>query len=139
MTKVLFSLLLIVSANQTYPPKFYEIPEISRNEATLIVRGVFHTGRTPCFFRPDGTRVWFKDSWFKVTEIYNGKVGHKYIRVNTAMLPASALLDKLEEDREYLVLLRPHEHSARLIASADGLSFQEALRDTEIIAIVKLE
>src|SRR3989442_9319029 len=58
------TLLLIVPPQTHYqklPAEFYQIPEQIRERATIIVSGTYGQGRTPFFFRPDGTRVWFFD------------------------------------------------------------------------------
>jgi hypothetical protein len=133
-------LMTLAPQNQNLPKEFYQIPEQIRERATVVVTGTFGQGRTPCEFRPDGTRVWYIDSWFDVTQVYRGKVGHKSIRVNTAMLPVSRYVSKkLQREQNYLVLLRPDEETAKAIKTAEGLSFWNSLHDEEIIAIVELK
>jgi hypothetical protein len=130
--------MMLLQTDQRYPQEYYQLPEDTRNKATLIFRGTFGSGRTPCFFRPDGTRVWFKDSWFNVKQIYLGEVGRKSIRINTAMLPANFVAE-LKAGEEYLVLLHPDDASQSIIASDEGLTFQQSLRGDDIVAILKVK
>jgi len=133
-------LLALVLRNQELPGEFYRIPEHVRDKATIVVSGTYGRGRSPCILRPDGTRVWFLESWFKLTKVYRGKVGGKYIYFNSAMLPKSAeVSDDLEVGRAYLVLLRPSEESMKAIRAGDYVPVGDALNDEEIVAIVELK
>jgi len=133
-------LMTLAPQNQNLTEEYYRIPEQLRESATVVVTGTFGQGRTPCMFRPDGTRVWFIDSGFTVKEVYRGKVGAKYVRVNTAMLPVSQYVNKdLEQEHNYLVLLRPDKESMKAMKTEEGLGFWDSLHDEEIIAIVELK
>jgi hypothetical protein len=133
-------LMMLAPQNQNLPEEFYRIPEQLRESATVVVTGTFSQGRTPCMLRPDGTRVWFRDSWFNVKKVYRGKVGTNSVRINTAMLPDSGYVSKkLERDHNYLVLLRPDEETLKAIQTKEGVSFWDSLNDDEIIAIVELK
>lgn len=137
-TAILF--LVLSSHRQDLPQELSQVPEQIREKATVIVKGTYGRGRTPCFFRPDGTREWFVDSWFQVKRVYRGQVGHGFIRINTAMLPKTEYVsEKLERDRAYLVLLRPRPETMKMIKTKEGISFWDALREEEIVAIVKLK
>lgn len=126
--------------SQSLPKEFYKIPEQVRSRATVVLTGTYGQGRTPCLLRPDGTRVWFIDSWFKVKEIYRGEVASKSISINTAMLPDSEYVTKkLEREHRYLLLLRPDEEQAKALKTEDGLRFWDSLREEAIIAIVELK
>ena len=81
-------LMTLAPQNQNLPEEFYRLPEQLRERATVVVTGTFGQGRTPCIFRPDGSRVWFIDSWFTVKKVYQGELKSRSIRVNTAMLHA---------------------------------------------------
>jgi hypothetical protein len=125
--------------DQKLPDAFYKIPESVREGATVIVSGTFSKGRTPCLFRPDGTRVWFMDAFFQIKQVYRGKVTSKIIRINGAMLPKTEQVSTpLEQGQDYLVLLRPGKQKMEKLKTAEGIDFWEALRDEEIIALVKL-
>jgi len=88
--------------------------------------------------RPDGTRVWGLDSWFKVETVYRGKLGSKTIRINRQLLPTSTyVVSELRTDRKYLVLLRPSDEKASKIKTKNGLTFWDALRDEEIVSILE--
>ena len=79
------------------------------------------------------------DSWFDIKQVYRGEVGSKFIRVNTAMLPKSEYVKEgLEREGEYLVLLRPSREKMKQIRTRGEISFLEAVKDEEIIAIVEL-
>jgi hypothetical protein len=133
---VLFAMFTL--QNQRLPDTFYKIPEPIRETATLIVSGTYGQGRTPCMFRPDGTRVWGLDSWFTVNRVYRGKVVSKTIRINTAMLPKSDYVsNSLKPAQQYLLLLRPRAESLKKLKSAEGVGFWESLREEEIIAILE--
>jgi hypothetical protein len=130
----------LTAQHQNYPDEFYQLPEQLRERATVIVSGTYARGRTPCFLMPDGSRVWLLESWFNIKKVYRGAVKTKSIGINTAMLPATEYVSKeLERDHNYLVLLRPNEKALKKINTEEGLSFWEALRGEEIIAIVKMK
>ena len=141
----LFSMALLLliflprtQTNQGLPAEFYQIPEPIRGRATVIVSGRYGRGRSPCLFMPDGTRRWFLDSWFDVKKVYRGEVGSQLIRVNTAMLPKTGYVkERLEREGEYLVLLRPGVEKMKRIRTREGVSFWDALKGEEIIAIVE--
>jgi hypothetical protein len=132
-------LLMLAPQNQNLPDEFNQIPESIRQQATVIVSGTYGQGRTPCMFRPDGTRVWGLDWYFAIKRVYRGKVGSKVIRIKPASLPTSSYVSKgLKLEHRYLVLLRPGREKMKAIKTRDGVSFWDALRDEEIIAIVEL-
>ena len=125
--------------NQTLPAEFYRIPEPVRDRATVIVSGRYGQGRTPCLFMADGSRRWFLDSWFDIKKVYRGAVGSKLIRINPAMLLKSGYVkERLEREGKYLVLLRPSGEKMKWIRSREGISFWEALKDDEVVAIVEI-
>jgi hypothetical protein len=133
-------LAMLTPQNQNLPETFYKIPEPVRETATLVVSGTFGQGRTPCMFRPDGTRVWGLDSWFTIKRVHRGEVGSKSIRVNTAMLPKTEYVSsRLKPGQQYLLLLRPREETLKKLKTAEGVSFFESLREEEIIAIMELK
>jgi len=133
-------LMTLAPQNQNLPEEFYRLPEQLRERATVVVTGTFGQGRTPCVFRPDGSRVWFIDSWFTVKKVYQGELKSRSIRVNTAMLPASQYVKKnLDRGHNYLLLLKPDEESVKAMKTEEGLGFWDSLHDEEIIAIVELK
>ena len=120
--------------------EFYQIPEQVRDKATVVVSGTYAQGRSPCIFMPDGSRVWALESWFRVTQVYRGKVGGKSIYINSAMLPKTKeVSEKLKVGRSYLILLRPSEKPMEVIRAGEFVSVWNALRGEEIIAIVELK
>ena len=132
-------LMMVAPQQQNLPHELDRIPEQLRESATVIIAGTFGEGRTPCQWLPDGSRRWFRDSWFVVKRVYRGKVKSTSIGINTAMLPVNAYVSaKLERERDYLVLLRPAEAKVERIETGKPLSFWDALHDDEIIAIVEL-
>ena len=133
-------LMTLAPQNQNLPEEFYRLPEQLRERATVVVTGTFGQGRTPCVFRPDGSRVWFIDSWFTVKKVYQGELKSRSIRVNTAMLPISQYVKKnLEREHTYLLLLKPDKESVKAMKTEEGLGFRDSLHDEEIIAIVELK
>jgi len=133
-------LLTLVPQNQELPREFHQIPEHVRDKATVIVSGTYAQGRSPCIFMPDGSRVWARENWFRITKVYQGKVGGKSIYINSAMLPKTEeVSEKLEVGRNYLVLLRPNEKSMELIRAGEYVSVFNAMHGEEIIAIVELK
>ena len=131
-------LTMLSPENQKMPGEFYQLPESIRESATVIVSGTYGQGRTPCIFRPDGTRVWGLDSWISIKRVYRGKVGSKSINISRLGVPISEYVSKsLEQGHEYLVLLRPGEQKLKKIKSREGTSFFDALHDEEILAIVE--
>lgn len=133
-------LLTLVPQNQKLPGEYYQIPEHVRDKATVIVSGTYAQGRSPCILRPDGSRVWALESWFRVTKVYRGKVGGTSIYVNSATLPkAEEVSENLEVGRGYLILLRPSEESMEVIRAGEHVAVWDALHDEEIIAIVELK
>jgi hypothetical protein len=138
----LFSMAVLLTMlspqNHNLPPPFYQLPEPIKESATVIVSGTYGQGRTPCMFRPDGTRVWGLDSWINIKRVYRGKVGSKSININRGRVPTSEYVSKrLEQGHEYLLLLRPGEETLKKIKSREGTSFWDALHDEEILAIVE--
>jgi len=133
-------LLIFAPQNQNLPDEFYQIPEPIRGQATVIISGTYSRGRTPYIWRPDGTIVFALDQWFAIKRVYRGKVGSKLIRMNPAGLPTSSYVSQsLKLDHAYLVLLRPGSEKMKAIKTREGLSFWDALRDEEILAIVELK
>ena len=132
-------LMMVAPQQQNLPHELDRIPGQLRESATVIIAGAFGEGRTPCQWLPDGSRRWFRASWFEVKRVYRGKVKSTSIGINTAMLPVNAYVRaKLERERDYLVLLRPAESKVERIETGKPLSFWDALHDDEIIAIVEL-
>ena len=137
-TAVLF--LMFSSQTQDLPQELSQIPDQLREKATIIAKGTYGQGRSPCIFMPDGSRRWLLESWFHVKRVYRGKVGHKFIRINKAMMPKTEYVsENLERDRAYLVLLRPRPKSMEMIKSKEGVGVWDALREEEIVAIVRLK
>jgi hypothetical protein len=137
-------LLILDPQNQKLPDEFDQIPEHVRAEATIIVTGKYAQGRSPCIFMPDGSRRWALESWFQVTKVYRGKVGGKvggkFIYINSAMLPKTKeVSEDLEVGHNYLVLLRPSEESMKVIKSGEHFPVWDALHGEEIIAVVELK
>ena len=133
-------LLMPVSQNQNYPREFHQLPEQVREKAIIIVTGTYGQGRSPCIMRADGSRVWALESWFRISKVYRGKVGGKSIYINSSMLPKTKYVAaKLEVGREYLVLLRPNSESLKVLKAGEYVPVWDALRDEEIIAIVRLQ
>jgi|ERR1043165_3383477 hypothetical protein len=133
-------LMSLVPQSQSLPEEFYKIPDKLRERATVVLTGTFGKGRGPCILRPDGTRVWYLDSWFDVKKVYRGKVKSRSVRINTAMLPDSEYVTKsLELEHNYLALLRPDEETMKAMKTESGVRFEDSLRDDEIIAIVELK
>lgn len=133
-------LLTLAPQNQKLPVEFYQIPAHVRAEATVIVSGTYGQGRSPCIFRPDGSRIWALESWFQLKEVYLGKVGGKYIYINSAELPKTEeVSEKLKVGRSYLILLRPSEESMKVITAGKRVPVWDALSKEEIIAIVELK
>ncbi len=133
-------LSILVPQQQELPEEFHQIPEHVRAEATIIIAGTYAEGRSPCIFMPDGSRRWALESWFNVTKVYRGKVGGKSIYIKSRRLPKPKdVSEKLEVGHKYLVLLRPGVESMKLIKEGGYVPFWDALRDEEIVAIVKLK
>jgi hypothetical protein len=133
-------LLLLAPQNQHLPDAFHQLPEQVREEATLVVTGTYGEGRSPCIFRPDGTRVWALESWFHITKVYRGEVRGKSIHIKSRRLPKTKYVsEKLEVGHKYLVLLRPSDESMKLIEAEEYIPFGHALRDEEIVTIVELK
>jgi hypothetical protein len=140
LVSIAMLLLILTPQNQKSPSEFYHIPEQVRAKATIIVTGTFAQGRSPCIFMPDGSRRWALESRFHITKVYRGKVGGKSISINSAILPKTEYVsEKLEEGRDYLVLLRPSEESMKVIMAGKYVSVWDALSEEEIIAIVELK
>jgi hypothetical protein len=132
-------LMMLAPQHQNLPDELDRIPEQLRESATIIIAGTFGEGRTPCQWLPDGSRRWFRASWFEVKRVYRGEVKNRSIGINTAMLPVNAYVSaKLERGRDYLVLLRPGEPKLDGIKTGKALSFWDALQGDEIMAIVEL-
>lgn len=134
-------LMMLAPQNQNLPDEFYQIPEPIRGQATVIISGTYSRGgRTPRIWRPDGTIVFGLDQWFAIKRVYRGKVGNKFIRINPTGLPTSSYVSQsLKLEQAYLVLLRPGSEKMKAIKTREGLSFWDALRDEEILAIVELK
>lgn len=132
-------LFMFAPQDQNLPDAFHKLPEQDRAKATVIVIGIYGEGRSPCIFMPDGSRRWALESWFRVTKVYRGRVGGKSIYVARRMLPNEVGGVKLEVGREYLVLLEPNEESMKAINGGEYVPAWDALRDEEIVAIVKLK
>jgi hypothetical protein len=131
-------LTLLAPQQQTLPDAYYELPEQVRERATLIVTGTYGEGRSPCIFMPDGTRVWYMVSSFRITKVYRGEVGGKFIYLNKSSLLKSQAV-QLTRDHNYLALLRPNEESMKAILAGKYVPVWDALGDEEILAIVELK
>jgi hypothetical protein len=132
--------LMLIPQPQDLPDAFHQLPKEVRDKATIIVTGTFAQGRSPCIFRPDGSRVWALESWFQITKVYRGKVGGKSIYINSAMLPKTEEVSaKLQVRHNYLLLLRPSEESMKIIKAGERVPVWDALEGEEIIAIVELK
>jgi hypothetical protein len=132
---------MLMSQNKKLPDQFYAIPKEVRETATLIFSGAYTEGRSPCVFLPDGSRRWYLMAGFQIKDVYQGKMGSNYIAINKAMLAnAGSVPERLERERRYLVLLRPHKESQRRIETGEGNhSYFNALSGEEIITIVELK
>jgi hypothetical protein len=143
MTQLLgIAMLLTLPApqQQNLPDAFYELPEQVRERATLIVTGTYGEGRSPCIFMPDGTRVWYLISSIRITKVYRGEVGGKFIYLNKSSLQETkADTVQLTQDHKYLALLRPSAESMKAIRAGEYVPVWDALGDEEIIAIVELK
>ena len=140
LLSVAILLLLPVSQNQNLPDAYHQLPEQVREKATIIVTGTYALGRSLYILMPDGTQVWARTSWFRITKVYRGKVGGRSIHINSSMLPKTKDVSaKLEVGREYLVLLRPSSKSLEVLKAGEYVPVWDALRDEEIIAIVGLK
>jgi hypothetical protein len=130
-------LTLLAPQQQNLPDAFYELPEQVRERATLIVTGTYGEGRSPCIFRPDGTRVWYLISSIQITKVFRGEAqSRKFIYLNKSSLPDGV---QLTRDHKYLLLLRPSEESMNAIREGKYVPVWDALHDEEIIAIVELK
>jgi len=133
-------LLTPVSQNQTLPDAYHQLPSRVREKATIIARGTYALGRGPLILMPDGTNVWALDSWFRITKVYRGKVRDRSIHINSSMLPKTKYVSaKLEVGREYLIFVRPGSRSLKVSEAGEYIPVSDALRDEEIIAIVRLK
>jgi len=131
-------LLMPVSQNQDLPDAYYQLPEQVREKATIIATGTYAQGRSLYIWTRDGTQVWAQTSWFRIIKVYRGKVAGRSISINSSMLPKTTNVSaKLEVGREYLVLLRPVSKSLKALEAGAYVPVQDALRDEEIIAIVR--
>jgi hypothetical protein len=129
-----------VLQNQNLPDAYYKLPEQVREEATIIATGTYGQGRTLYIWMRDGTQVWARTSWFRITKVYRGKVGGNSIPINASMLPKTKYVSaRLKLGREYLVLLRPGSKSLKVLEAGDYVPVRDALRAEEIIAILELE
>ena len=139
----LFSLVLLLvlaPQNQKLPDEFHQLPEQVREKATVIFTGTYGEGRSPCIYRPDGTRIWALEPWFNVKKVYRGEVGGKTILINSRVSPKiNDVSEKLELGRDYLVLLRPNEASMKVIKAGEYAPVWDAPHGDEIVAIVKLK
>ena len=133
-------LLMPVSQNQSLPDAYHKLPEQVRDQATIIATGTYAQGRSLYIWRRDGTEVWAQTSWFGITKVYRGKVGGRSIHINSSMLPNTKYVRaRLVVGRKYLVLLRPSSKSLKVLETGAYIPVQDALRDEEIIAIVRLK
>ncbi len=133
-------LLLLVPPAQNLPDAYQQLPEQVREKATVILTGTYGEGRSPCIYIGGGTRVWVLESWFIVKKVYRGEVGGKTIYLNTRVSPKiNNSSVKLKIGQNYLVLLRPNEHSMKVIKAGEYVSVWDALSAEEIIAIVELK
>jgi len=133
-------LLMLLPSGQKLPDSIHQLPEQVREKATVIVKGTYGEGRSPCIFMPDGTRMWALESWFNVKAVYRGKVGGKTIYLNSRVAPKpNGASLKLQVGRDYLVLLQPNEESMKVIKNGEYVPVWDALSVDEIIAIVELK
>jgi hypothetical protein len=133
-------LLMLAPQNQKLPDAFQQLPEQLREKATVIFTGTYGEGRSPCIFRPDGTRIWALEPWFNVKRIYRGKIGGKTIQINSRVSPKiNGVSVNLTVGRDYLVLLRPSEESMKVIEAGEYVPVWDAPGGEEIIAIVELK
>jgi hypothetical protein len=133
-------LLVPVPQKQDLPAAFYQLPAEVREKAIIVATGTYSTGRGPCIFMPDGSRSWPLESWFQITKIYQGHVGGKFIYINPSMFPKDKYVSqKLELEREYLILLRPNDESQKVLKKGEHVSVWDAMNGEEIVAIVPLE
>jgi hypothetical protein len=132
-------LTLLAPQQQNLPDAYYELPEQVREQATLIVKGIYAEGRSPCFFMPDGTRRWTLQSFVQVKKVYRGEVRSKFLYLNrNALAETKAHSMKLTRGQTYLLLLRPSPESMKVI-QGEYVPGWDALTDEEILAIVELK
>ena len=129
-------LLALVPQQQNLPDAYYELPEQVREQATVIVKGTYAEGRSPCFFMPDGTRRWTLESFVRVTKVYRGEVRGKFLYLNRNALRENNSV-KLTRGQTYLILLRPSPGSMKVI-QGEYVPIWDALTDEEILAIIEL-
>jgi len=133
-------LTLLAPQQQNLPDAFYELPAQVRERATLIVMGTYGEGRSPCIFRPDGTRCWYLVSSIQITKVYRGEAGGKFIYLNkSSFLKTNADSVQLMRDHKYLLLLRPGTESMKAIRQGEYVPVWDALDGEEILAIVELK
>ena len=133
-------LLLLVPQNQKLPDAFHQLPEQIREKATVVFTGTYGEGRSPCIYRPDGTRIWALEPWFNVKRVYRGDVGGKTVQINSRVSPkVNDVSVKLQVGRDYLVLLRPNDESMKVIKAGEYVPVWNAPYGDEILAIVELK
>ena len=132
-------LTLLAPQQQNLPDAYYELPEQVRKQATLIVKGIYAEGRSPCIFMPDGTRRWTLESFVQVKKVYRGEVRSKFLYLNrNALVETKAERMKLTRGQTYLILLRLSAESWKVI-QGEYVPGWDALSDEEILAIVELK
>ena len=136
---IIVILLTLAPQEQDLLGAFNELPQQVREQATLIVTGTYNEGRTPCIFMADGTRRWTMESTIRITKVYRGEAGGKFIYLGWGPSLKTRDDQKLMRGQKYLLLLRPSEKSMKAIQAGEYMSVWDALEDEEILAIVELK
>lgn len=96
------------------PAEYYEIPEATRNKATLVFRGEYFSSRKGTV-SPKGLRKWTPEYGFVVKETYAGIAANDTVSIPN--LPQfkpgeqGLMPQYMEQGKQYLVLLAPLEMS----------------------------
>ncbi len=127
-------------ASDKLPPEFSSLPKNLVKSANVIFSGIYTEGRSPCVFRPDGTRAWFLLKGFKVENIYKGKIKRNYIGIESEIFAKKHIPKYLVEGHSYLVLLKIDlSTQKKLERNKDEYHYENVLGKEEIIAIVELK
>lgn len=121
------------------PEAFWRLPAETKDQATVVVSGTYTSGRAPCEWLPDGRRRWRLLEGFVTTTVYRGSVRATYIGVERLERGGEGGGEPtLVKGREYLLLLRPSEDSAKMLQEAEReRDFRSVLSKDEILAVVE--
>ncbi len=135
--------MLIVNplfANSQMPAEISKAPRNLIKQANIIFSGTYTEGRSPCIFRPDGSRTWFLLEGFKIENIYKGKMTRNYIGIESEISAKKHIPKYLIEGHSYLVLLKIDlSTQKKLERNKDEYHYENVLGKEEIIAIVELK